>query len=290
MSASNYRQILGIRFFTGSAEEAIAIGMRGGLVVVPSAPVLQGMLHDPFNRDAVICSDLAIPDSGLMVLVWNLVMRDRIPRISGLKYLKLLLDQPALRVPGALFWVMPSDESMVRFLGWLKDLGFPTTADDCYVAPQYGAGAAEDEALVRILNARRPSHVIISIGGGVQEKLGYYLKRNLAFIPAIHCTGAAAGFLSGDQVNIPPWADRFFLGWGFRCLSAPAKYIPRYWKARILVWLVLRFRERWPAESEVFHDARCVVSGGAKVRSPGFSRKARRSAKPAGPAAEPHDL
>ena len=250
-ASRDHRQILGIRFFVGTAEEAVEIGMRGGLVVVPSAPVIQGMIHDRFNRDSVIRSDLAIPDSGLMVLVWNLLMRDRVPRISGLKYLKLLLDQPTIRDPGALFWVMPSEESMNRFLGWLKRLGFSTTPDDCYVAPQFGPGPAEDPVLLRILNARRPAQVIVSIGGGVQEKLGFFLKQNLAYTPGIHCTGAAAGFLSGDQVNIPSWADRLFLGWALRCLSAPSKFVPRYWKARVIVWLVLRFRDRWPSESEM---------------------------------------
>ena len=38
----SFRQILGIRFFTGTPREALAIGMRGGLVVVPAAPAAGG--------------------------------------------------------------------------------------------------------------------------------------------------------------------------------------------------------------------------------------------------------
>ena len=34
--------------------------------------------------------------------------------------------------------------------------------------------------------------------------------------PAIHCIGAALGFLTGDQVRIPHWADQWILGWLFR--------------------------------------------------------------------------
>ena len=243
---NSFRQILGIRFFTGSAEDAVQIGMRGGLVVVPSAPVLQGMLHDPFNCEAVVRSDFAIPDSGLMVLLWNLLMRDRVPRISGLKYLKLLIEQPPLRSPGSTLWVMPSAESMDRILPWLQARGIPVTPEDCHLAPQYPPGAVADPVLLEIVNARRPAHIVVSIGGGVQEKLGYYLKQNAAYRPAIHCTGAAIGFLSGDQVNIPAWADRFFLGWACRCLSAPGKYIPRYWKASVVISMILRYRDRCP--------------------------------------------
>ena len=35
---SSFQRILGIRFFVNSAEEAVQIGLRGGLVVVPAAP------------------------------------------------------------------------------------------------------------------------------------------------------------------------------------------------------------------------------------------------------------
>ena len=71
----------------------------------------------------------------------------------------------------------------------------------------------------------------MTIGGGNQERLGLYLKRNLSYLPAIHCIGAAIAFLSGDQVHIPVWADKFYLGWLFRSLSEPKRYIPRYWAA-----------------------------------------------------------
>jgi N-acetylglucosaminyldiphosphoundecaprenol N-acetyl-beta-D-mannosaminyltransferase len=84
------------------------------------------------------------------------------------------------------------------------------------------------------------------VGGGVQERLGAYLQANLDQAPAIHCIGAAIGFLSGAQVRIPMWADRWKLGWFFRCLSAPRTFVPRYWDARRLVPLMLKFGERMP--------------------------------------------
>jgi UDP-N-acetyl-D-mannosaminuronic acid transferase (WecB/TagA/CpsF family) len=88
--------------------------------------------------------------------------------------------------------------------------------------------------------------VIVTIGGGNQERLGLYLKRHLAYRPAIHCIGAAIAFLSGDQVHIPVWADRFYLGWLYRCLSEPKRYVPRYWNARKLLTLMLRYRSELP--------------------------------------------
>src|SRR6267154_1429313 len=97
-----------------------------------------------------------------------------------------------------------------------------------------------------IANKRKPRHIVICLGGGTQERLGLMLKRECDFRPSIHCIGAAIGFLTGNQVYIPTWADRFFLGWLFRCFSEPGKFIPRYWKAFQLVPMMIRFRENPP--------------------------------------------
>jgi len=241
-----YRKILGIRFFVGNASEAVAMGMRGGLVVAPAAPSLVDLSQDGHYRQALLESDLAITDSGFMVLLWNTLALDRIPRVSGLKYLKLLLLQPEIHRPGATFWVMPSQESMQRNLAWLQSQGIRAEAEDCYISPQYEAGTIRDEALLKLINDRRPAHVIIAVGGGAQERLGLFLKRSCHFRPAIHCVGAAIGFLTGDQIRIPTWADEWKLGWLFRCVDSPSRFVPRYIKAFRLALVLWRFRDRLP--------------------------------------------
>jgi len=109
-------------------------------------------------------------------------------------------------------------------------------------------GKIEDPDLIEKLHRLRPRHVVITVGGGTQERLGFYIKRQLDYLPAIHCIGAAIAFLSGDQVRIPRWADRLYLGWLCRCLSSPRRYIPRYWSASPLAPLLWRFREQLPAK------------------------------------------
>lgn len=49
---------------------------------------------------------------------------------------------------------------------------------------------------------------------------------------AIHCIGAALGFLTGDQVHIPNWADKVYLGWLLRSLAQPRVFIPAFSGAR----------------------------------------------------------
>ena len=245
-SERQYRRILGIRFFVGDAPEAVDLGMRPGLVVVPAAPAVVELSRDREYRRAVLESDLAITDSGYLVLLWNLLKRDRIHRVSGLEYLKLLLAQPELHEPGAVLWIMPSQESIDRNVEWLRSQGFPTRPEDCYLAPHYPPGPIADDTLRRLVENRAPRHIIVALGGGVQEKLGLYLKRQCSVKSAIHCIGAAIGFLSGDQVKIPHWADQWFLGWFFRCASNPKRFLPRYARAVRLASVLWKYHERMP--------------------------------------------
>jgi N-acetylglucosaminyldiphosphoundecaprenol N-acetyl-beta-D-mannosaminyltransferase len=245
---TEFRQILGIHFFVGEAQRAIDLLRNGGLLVVPAAPALKNLPEDVGYREALLGADVAIADSALMVMVWNFLQKDNIRRLSGLEYLVKLLKQANLMVSRRSFWVMANRTSAERNLAWLREQGIEVLPEDVYLAPVYGP-VVEDEALLGKLRERRPSDVIVTIGGGTQERLGYYLKQNLNPFPAIHCIGAAIAFLSGDQVHIPMWADRFYLGWLFRCLSEPRRFVPRYWSARKLVGMIFRYRGHLPGPS-----------------------------------------
>lgn len=237
----DFRQILGIRFYIGQLDGLLELTMKGGLVAVPSAPVLTRMPEDRAHREAVEGSDFAITDSGFMVLLWLALRRERLVRISGLRYLQSLLGRAELRAPGATFWVMPSQEDATANLAWLAGQGIPVDETDTYLGPIYSrTGPLHDAELLAVLEKRRPRFVILNLGGGVQERLGHFLRQRLSYQPAIICTGAAIAFLSGRQTNIPTWADRFFLGWLFRLLSDPARFWPRYWHALRLVPLLVK--------------------------------------------------
>lgn len=263
--------MLGIDFFMGTPAEAIAyISKHGGLVVAPAAPSFIALQDDPEWGPAIANADLAIADSGWAVLFWRLIQREKLTRISGLALFKALLETPEARIPKNLFFVLPSEKAKTKTLEFAQVEEYPITAEDCYVAPKYqrskvppslGFGAAgrdersadsaadrsfEDLKLVSILEQRKPKHIIVGIGGGMQDKLGNYLKRTLSYRPAIYCIGAAPGFVTGDQVVIPIWADRFFIGWIFRLLTQPRTLIPRFWSARRLPGMMLRYGRNLP--------------------------------------------
>ena len=67
----------------------------------------------------------------------------------------------------------------------------------------------------------RPSIIIVNIGGGTQEVLGYYLKKKLNRKCKIICTGAAISFFTKDQAPINDFIDKFYLGWLVRFFFNP---------------------------------------------------------------------
>jgi N-acetylglucosaminyldiphosphoundecaprenol N-acetyl-beta-D-mannosaminyltransferase len=242
---AHFQRILGVDFFCGTAKEAVARMAKGGLLVVPAAPALKDLPTSAPYREALLHADLAITDSAFMVLIWNSISRERVPRVSGLEYLKELLHEPEVRESGNTLWIMASPKSAKTNIAWLRRQNIELRDSDIYMAPIY-RGELSDEVLLEKMRAHPYRHVIVTVGGGTQERLGLYLKRQLGYMPAIHCIGAAIAFLSGDQVYIPTWADRTGMGWLFRCLSKPTAYVPRYWAARKLAWLMLRYRSELP--------------------------------------------
>jgi exopolysaccharide biosynthesis WecB/TagA/CpsF family protein len=241
------RRFLGIEIADVSIPEAVEAAMSGGLVLAPSGPGLCDLGWDLEYRNALEKSDMNIADSGLAILLFKLLGLGELPRTSGLGFLKALLTRLELKKTDATFWVMPSQDSCRKNLAWLQSRGIPVDEADCYIAPIYPKrGAVSDQALLDKIQRFKPSFVFICTGSGTQEKLGIWLKENLSEKTTICCIGAAIGFLSGDQVRIPAWADKMCLGWFLRCLSAPRKIVPRYFAAMRLIGLAIRYRDKPP--------------------------------------------
>ena len=239
-------QILGIEFFNGDADEAVqTIMQNGGYLIAPSGTCFARLREDERYRRAVLGADLAIADSGLMVVLCQLLRREKLQRISGLKYLKHLLVRLEWSGAGKVFWILPNEGAARKMLSWSRREGLPVAGDECYIAPRYEIEVVDSD-LVALIEGRRPAQVIIAIGSGAQEKLGHYLRKNLSYRPAIHCIGGALGFLTGDQIAIPDWADRVFLGWLWRLFAQPRTFIPRLSRGLKLPWLLWKYGEALP--------------------------------------------
>ncbi len=179
---------------------------HGGFLVAPSGTCFARLREDEVYRRAVVAADLAIADSGLMVLLWRLLRREKIGRISGLKYLKHLLGELRREGTAEVFWVLPSEPARQKLFQWSRREAFPIASKNCYVAPRYGM-EIEDRNLLSLLEQDR---------------------------------------LTGEQIPIPDWVDRFYLGWLLRLITQPHRFVPRLIRGFELPWLIWKYGENLP--------------------------------------------
>jgi UDP-N-acetyl-D-mannosaminuronic acid transferase (WecB/TagA/CpsF family) len=236
----NSIHIFGIPFIKGGYSQSISCLTKGALMVVPSGPGLATIGKDLRYTEAVQKSDFAIPDSGYMVLLLRLFKGIKINKFSGYEFLKHFLKEKFNK--NNLFLIDPNEEESKLNNDYLNEIGIPIEKSYQYVAPMYSDEKIEDIALLEKLNnlKEKPIYIMINLGSGVQEPLGYYLKQNLKFNTGIICTGAAISFFTGSQANISPLIDRLGVGWLWRCIKNPTVFIPRYLKAFRLFFLILK--------------------------------------------------
>jgi N-acetylglucosaminyldiphosphoundecaprenol N-acetyl-beta-D-mannosaminyltransferase len=246
MNLGQFEQILGIRFLDSDVDTAIASIQNGGLMIVPAAPALTLLPTDSHYREAAAGCDFAIVDSIYLTLLWFTAKRKVLHRVSGLRFLRAFFESAVSRRPGALFLVNPSNEEGQINREWLQGQGIIVANDHCYTAPLYPSRPVNDPGLLAVIERHRPQFILLNIGGGVQEPLGWYLKQHLSYTPAILCTGAAIAFLTGRQAAIPDWIDRLGLGWLSRIAFGGRKFVRRYASALKLATLVYKHGSQMP--------------------------------------------
>ncbi len=239
--------ILGIDFYNDSLERALQEAHETrGLFLAPSGPGLSELGMNTHYDRALQEADINLIDSGYLALLWQKQTGQSIERHSGLKFIKALVEDPTFKSNPKQLWVMPTPAHTESTSEFLQNQGFALGSSNFYEAPFYTESPVTDDALLSKIRAERPDYVILAIAGGKQEILGHWLREQLDYKPTIICIGAAIAFLSGLQANIPPWADRMYLGWLFRILMDPKTFLPRYWKARKLKRVLHTYGESAP--------------------------------------------
>jgi len=228
-----------IPFIDGSFKEAFSRLEKGQFMVVPSGPGLATIDKDTRYWNALKGADFAIPDSGFMVILARVFFGLKFKKLSGPKFLRSFLKEEILQEKGVLFSVDPDDNESKINNEYLNKLEIPLSSSYQYVAPFYDKNNISDKKLIEVLENLeiKPRFLLLNLGGGVQERLGFYIKKNLSYKLGIICTGAAIAFETGSQAKLPKWADDFYLGWLARVIQDPKQFTMRFLKAFRLVYV-----------------------------------------------------
>ncbi len=232
----NKINILGIKFINTNYKIIKSLIDKGGLLVLPSGPGLATINNDTKYYNSLKNADIALFDSGYLCLLLRILKGIKVKKFSGFKFFQKFILSLSKTGNQKLFLIDPSDEQSKINKEFLKSKNINKI--DQYIAPIYKKNQIYDLRLVNIINKKKPKYIIINLGGGTQEVLGYYLKKNLKYKPSIICTGAAVSYFTKQQAPLNKFFDNIFLGWFIRVLFDPIRFFPRYLSAFRLFFIV----------------------------------------------------
>ena len=210
---------------------------KKGLFVFPSGPGLSTLNKDKIYHKSLINADFVFFDSGFFVLLLRFLKNISVEKFSGYKFLNLFFKYLKLNTNKSIFCIDPNINYSNSNKKYLKKLGIKKIYN--YVAPFYNTKNLIDKSLISKINKANPDFIMTNIGGGVQEILGLYLKKNLKKKTTIICTGGAISFFTKDQAPINSFIDQIYLGWFVRLLFNPSIFWKRYFYALKLFPMVL---------------------------------------------------
>lgn len=210
----------------------------GGYIVAPAASALVDIDKKKFYHKSLRFADAAILDSGFFCILLNLFSNVKVKKLSGYLFLKNLLESKELSNK-KFFLIDPTIKEQKMNYNLLRKKNFLN--QESYCAPIYNLSNFKDQKLLKKINLYKPDIIIINLGGGIQEPLGFYLKNNIRKKNSlILCTGAAIGFLTNIQAPINIFYDKLYLGWLVRLIHKPKNYFPRVVKSINLVDFFLK--------------------------------------------------
>ena len=211
--------------------------IKKGLFVFPAGPALANIDKSKKYYDSIKRADLVFFDSGLFVILLKIFKNIGVEKFSGYKFLKLFFNYLKKNKKKKIFCIDPNLKFSKSNKFFLKNLGLKRVYN--YLAPEYNTDNLFDKKLLNLIKKIRPNFILTNIGGGKQEILGLYLKKNLKFNTTILCTGGAISFFTKDQAPINTLIDELYLGWLLRLILNPLIFFKRYLYGLRLIPMVI---------------------------------------------------
>lgn len=199
---------------------------KKGLFVFPAGPALASIQKSNEYYTSIQKADFTFFDSGFFVLLLKFLKNIDVNKFSGYRFLNLFFNYLKNNRNKSIFCIDPNLKFSKSNKSFFKNLGVKKIYN--YLAPKYNPKNLIDKKLLRLLKKVKPDFILTNIGGGNQEILGLYLKKNLKFKTTILCTGGAISFFTGDQAPINSFIDKFYLGWFVRLIFSPLVFLKRY--------------------------------------------------------------
>ena len=191
---------------------------KRGLLVFPAAPALTMINNNKDYHRSLIEAEYVFFDSGYFVLLLKFLKKINVSKLSGYRFLKYFFKFLKSNKNQKIFCIDPTYKVKKINIAFFKKMGIKNLNN--YLAPIYKK-KINDKKLLKKLNKIKPNYIITNLGGGTQEILGLYIKKNIKFKTTIICTGGAISYFTGEQAPINKFIDNLYLGWLIRIIFSP---------------------------------------------------------------------
>ncbi len=209
---------------------------KSGVFVFPAGPALASIEKSKRYYQSILKADFVFFDSGFFVILLKVFKNVNVSKFSGYKFLNLFFDYLRKNKKKSIFCIDPNLKFSKSNRNLFNNLGLKKIYS--HIAPKYKIENIQDIKLLKKLKKVKPDYIVTNIGGGVQEILAIYLKKNLKHKTTILCTGAAISFFTKDQAPINSLIDQLFLGWFVRLIFNPFIFFKRYFLSLKLIPMV----------------------------------------------------
>jgi N-acetylglucosaminyldiphosphoundecaprenol N-acetyl-beta-D-mannosaminyltransferase len=207
--------------------DATIASKRRGYVCVAAVHTVMVCQEDAELRQAVVNSDLTVPDGQPLVWAMNALGHDLSSRVYGPELMARYCERSALTGARVFLYGGRNQGALVQLALNLRRR-FPGVKIVGGYAPPYHDLTPEDEAaIVDEINQSKADVVWVGIGVPKQEKWMAQFRDRLE-APVLVGVGAAFDFHAGLVPQAPDWMQRIGLEWVYRLAHEPRRLWKRY--------------------------------------------------------------
>ncbi|MFA6701540.1 MAG: WecB/TagA/CpsF family glycosyltransferase [Dysgonamonadaceae bacterium] len=209
--------------FNGSLQEINSSKM---LITTLNAHSYNTLKNDNVFREALLSSDVLLPDGISVVLAVRFLKGIRIKKIAGDDLFRFEM-QRIHNSKGKCFF-LGSSENTLHLIQERAEKEYPELKIHCYPPPyKTEFNENENQDIINAINEFEPDVLFIGMTAPKQEKWAYKNFEQLK-VGHICCIGAVFDFYAGTVRRAPEWMIKLGLEWFYRLQKEPRRLWRRY--------------------------------------------------------------
>lgn len=196
------------------------------LITTLNAHSYNTLQKDDTFREALLASDILLPDGVSMVWATRVLSGKRIKKIAGDDLFNYEMNR--IQDTGGKCFFLGSTEETLRLITEKASREFPSIRTYSYSPPYKAEFSDEDNRkMIEAVNSVNPDVLFIGMTAPKQEKWAFL---NFDQLNAGHicCIGAVFDFYAGSVRRAPRWMISIGLEWLYRLMKEPRRMWKRY--------------------------------------------------------------